>query len=668
MLRFHDEVAGGTGQRPSGINRTAMIRPFLVAALALTGVLAVTPTPHSSAATLDDTPWRLPAPPPRCTTAQADSGDVADCVLVAYPDPSSTGWGHAPAPGVGTGWNWQGYWYNGSPALAGWEATYIAENTTPVAGFGPGYLETHRDAQALFEGFLNEISANGYRVWGVSGYSFRCTSGNGGWSCPSGDPDDLSNHAWGLAIDMNAGTNPIRGYSGVDGQTACLTPIQTDLPQWVIETAERWGLYWGGYGWNSGCQSLDTWRTSVYRDPPHFEFRGTPAQARAIAEFNQQNDPRRRCWNTVAENGETVERCNLNGTPEADWRLPVEVDAPDGAAAALVNLTATGSTARGHLSIDTCAPTEGRSTSAVNFAAGETTAAMAIAPLDGNRFCVGRSTDVHSIVDVVGYLTESGERLWYEPLADRRLLDTRRDPACVGDACITERLGTRDQRPVIPDDPAPRLVNLTITDGVDRGHARLGDCESVADGQFSHINYVGGRSRANLALLPGGPDEPCVWTRTESNVVVDELGRLDAEIGLGWDVQPAERILDTRRCTDAWCEGVPTGGQPFTVDLGATAPAMAVTLTVTGAEQHGYAWIGSTCDALVDGKPATSTVNYAPGAAAANMTIVVPDDGQVCIVVRTDAHVIIDRQAELVDDQTVGLTPATPLRVHDTRD
>ena len=122
-----------------------------------------------------------------------------------------------------------------------------------VAGFGPGWLETHRYAQPLFEGFLNEISANGYDVHGASGYSFRCTSGNGGWSCPTGDPDDLSNHAWGLAIDMNAGTNPIRRYDGIGGNTACQTPMQTDMPKWVIETAERWGLYWGGYGWSSGC-------------------------------------------------------------------------------------------------------------------------------------------------------------------------------------------------------------------------------------------------------------------------------------------------------------------------------------------------------------------------------------------------------------------------------
>jgi hypothetical protein len=211
--------------------------------------------------------------------------------VVFYDDPAETGWGVPPAPGVGDGWVWNGARYNGSPALAGWESTYIEANTEPVAGLRTGTLEFHASARALFEGFLDEITTLGYRVRDASGYGFRCTAGSGGWSCPSGDPDRLSNHAWGLAVDMNSNTNPIRSYSSVDGVTACQTPIVTDMPRWMIQTAEKWGLYWGGYGWNSGCQSLETQRTIVSRDPPHFEFRGTPEQAAAIVAFNLGNDP-----------------------------------------------------------------------------------------------------------------------------------------------------------------------------------------------------------------------------------------------------------------------------------------------------------------------------------------------------------------------------------------
>ena len=110
---------------------------------------------------LDNTPWVLPAPPARCTAQKVETGDVAGCVITFYDEPSSTGWGVPPAPGVGDGWKWSGYWYNGSPALAGWESTYIVSNAQPVAGLRAGTLRTHVGAEALFEGFLDEVSANG---------------------------------------------------------------------------------------------------------------------------------------------------------------------------------------------------------------------------------------------------------------------------------------------------------------------------------------------------------------------------------------------------------------------------------------------------------------------------------------------------------------------------
>ena len=184
-------------------------RSIVVALAAVAGAGVVVAVPAlTPASALDNTPWTLPAPPPRCTADQANAGDVAGCIVAFYDDPSATGWGVPPAPGVGEGWTWSGYRYNGSAALAGWESTWIDANTDAVGGLRAGTLETHAYARALFEGFLNEISANGYRVREASGYSFRCTAGSGGWNCPSGDPDDLSNHAWGLAIDFNSARQP----------------------------------------------------------------------------------------------------------------------------------------------------------------------------------------------------------------------------------------------------------------------------------------------------------------------------------------------------------------------------------------------------------------------------------------------------------------------------
>ncbi len=355
---------GAATRKHRPVNRSTS-RPLQIAWVALALVVgasvanSVRSTPVVEA--LDNTPWVLPSSPPRCTVQQVDSGNVAGCTVTFYDDPAATGWGSPPAPGVGEGWTWNGYWYNGSPALANWEATQIAANSQPVAGLGAGTLKTHVAVRTLFEGFLDEIAANGYRVRDASGYAFRCTSGNGGWTCPSGDPTDLSNHAWGLAIDMNASTNPIRSYSSVNGVTACMTPIQTDLPQWVIQTAEKWGLYWGGYGWNAGCPSTSTQRTVVSRDPPHFEFRGTPQQAAAIASFNLRTNPNVVCRDIVNDAGAEVEQCSLSRLPGAGVRLPVHLDPPDGAVAALINLTATEGTSAGYLTLEDCAARSGTS-------------------------------------------------------------------------------------------------------------------------------------------------------------------------------------------------------------------------------------------------------------------------------------------------------------------
>ncbi len=648
-----------------------MFRSLLLAsALLATGTLSIAaPTPVAQAQ--DNTPWHLPTTPPRCSVQQAESGDVGDCLLAFYADAADTGWGQPPAPGIGDGWEWNGYTYNKSPALAGWETDYIAENTTDVAGMRTGQFQTHVSAQALFEGFLEEIAAKGYRVYGASGYSFRCTSGNGGWSCPSGNPRDLSNHAHGLAIDMNAGTNPIRRYTGTDGQSACATPMATDLPRWVIQTAERWGLYWGGYGWNNGCDSPSTERSSVYRDPPHFEFRGTPSQAAAIADFNLRDDPRRVCFDVVGDDGENTQICNLTGRTEAGWRIPVQLDPPAGAVAAMINLAVTEPGGPGFLTLEDCLPRSGtRGTAAITFAAGQTIATMAVVPLsDDGRFCVYRSTDVHSIVDVVAYLGDEGEPLWFEPSTPTRITDTREQGSC------TPLLECHDgpvpalQRHLVPTSTTDaRIANLAVVDGSNPGFAQAGQCDTVGPDQlFSSINYPDRTARSNLVLIKGGDAGACVLTLTAAHVVVDELGRLTADDGYGWDLSAPYRVLDTRECSSTWCDERPEAGTLIALDLGVDIPAAAVAISVTETQEPGYVTVGR-CDVLEGADPpATANLNHAAGQTITNLALVELDAGEICIYTKASAQVIIDVQAELVADQQIGLLPIAPERAHDSR-
>ncbi|MEJ7801108.1 MAG: M15 family metallopeptidase [Ilumatobacter sp.] len=640
---------------------------FVSFALFTTALVGFSPTAQAA----DAGSWTSPIPPPRCTVAEANSGDVGHCLLSFYHDPATTGWGAPPAPGVGDGWSYTGSGYNGSPALAAWEAAQIGANAGAVAGLAPGRVETHVAVQALFEGFLQEISDRGYRVRDASGYSFRCTTGTGGWSCPSGDPNDLSNHAWGLAVDMNSGTNPIRSYTGVDGGTACAVPIVTDFPQWAIQTAERWGLYWGGYGWNSGCRDTTSERSSVYRDPPHFEFRGTVEQAAAIAAFNVGNDPSAICFDVVDDNGNDIERCNRTGRPEAGWRLPVQVDPPAGATAVMFNLTVTEPTTQGFLTLETCGPVSAdRATSALTFAPDDSVATMAVTPLDDDgRFCVYRSTAVHSIVDVVGFLGADGEPMWFHPSTPTRLTDTRAGGACApSGACHSGPVGSQALHAVPTTDSRPRLANVAVIEGAGPGFLQAGTCDGVGpQREFSNLNYQGDSVRSNLALIDNDISGSCVYALTQTHVIVDELGTLDDVTGYGWSLQQPDRVLDTRDCTPQWCANRPIAGTVLELDLHTDAPAAAIAITATATAAGGFVSAGP-CELFEGGAiPETSNLNHMAGQTVTNLALVELDAGRVCLFTLAAAHVIVDVQAELTVQHVIGLSPVEPTRAHDSR-
>lgn len=138
------------------------------------------------------------------------------------PDAQDRGWGHPDTRG------------------------YRTKNIVKINAGGRD-LWVRREVAHLFKGFIDEIVARGYRIdvgeiddWGYNNRDIR------------NRPGVKSNHSWGLAVDLNSRTNPMGDR------------LVTDMPAWVPECAERWGLYWGG-------------RYKSNPDAMHFEFLGTPA-------------------------------------------------------------------------------------------------------------------------------------------------------------------------------------------------------------------------------------------------------------------------------------------------------------------------------------------------------------------------------------------------------
>lgn len=116
-------------------------------------------------------------------------------------------------------------------------------------------FNVHKKVAPIFQAFITDLVATPYPIdrGTLDDWSYNCRkiAGSTSWS----------NHAWGLAVDINSLTNPMR------------SPLTTDMPSWVrneTNLMNKYGLRWGG-------------EYSGTPDPMHFEFMLTPADADRIA-------------------------------------------------------------------------------------------------------------------------------------------------------------------------------------------------------------------------------------------------------------------------------------------------------------------------------------------------------------------------------------------------
>jgi D-alanyl-D-alanine carboxypeptidase len=107
----------------------------------------------------------------------------------------------------------------------------------------------HKTLAPLVAWLLEETIRRGYDLrpgwcWGYCNRPIRGTS-------------RPSNHSWGLAVDLNAPTNPMR------------SPLSTDMPTWMVQLWKNHGFAWGG-------------EYTGRKDAMHFEFMGRPTDVPVI--------------------------------------------------------------------------------------------------------------------------------------------------------------------------------------------------------------------------------------------------------------------------------------------------------------------------------------------------------------------------------------------------
>lgn len=125
----------------------------------------------------------------------------------------------------------------GGPGISD-DPQWQSENLVTIESGNGESWQVNKLAAAAFQGFLTELEATGYGIKSSGGFNYRPIRGS--------KTGKLSEHGKGLAIDLNAETNPL-------GSEA------TDLPPNVSEIAAKYGLKWGG-------------DFKGRKDPMHFEY------------------------------------------------------------------------------------------------------------------------------------------------------------------------------------------------------------------------------------------------------------------------------------------------------------------------------------------------------------------------------------------------------------
>lgn len=149
----------------------------------------------------------------------------------------------------------------------GWPNCSRDKIATLVVGRNSLRLPVRREVAAIFGELVRKLEASrgaGFRPDWSWGYACRSISGT----------NKPSNHSWGLAIDLDAPQNPYQSAAWHRSQSSSKTGwggirLVSTMPENTPQICEPLMIRWGGF-----------YRSKP--DPMHFEFMGTPEDARRI--------------------------------------------------------------------------------------------------------------------------------------------------------------------------------------------------------------------------------------------------------------------------------------------------------------------------------------------------------------------------------------------------
>ena len=361
-------------------------------------------------------------------------------------------------------------------------------------------------------------------------------------------------------------------------------------------------------------------------------------------------------------------RFDAHGRLAAGERVQLDVVGRGGvdaaAAAVMLNVTAVGPSAPGHLTVYPCTP-DVPFTSNVNYVPGGAFPNAVLAKLSPQgQVCIWAYAETDVIVDVSGYVPTGGAPVPVEPA---RLVESRMDPQQVTVDGRFEHVGRLDAGGIVefdvwgrgqpgeevPDGAEAVFLNVTAIAAGGPGFLTVYPCTAKVP-VVSNLNYEQGQTIPNSVLATvSATGKVCIYTHAAVDVIADVNGYLPAG-GNRQAIDPA-RCADTRTTAEGGntVDGLFLGagrqqpGATYAVTIAGrcnvpdAASAAYVNVTAVHPSEPGFLTVWP-CD---QPQPATSNVNYLPGQVRPNAVlskISLDGNGQICIYTLAETHLIVD--------------------------
>ena len=333
---------------------------------------------------------------------------------------------------------------------------------------------------------------------------------------------------------------------------------------------------------------------------------------------------------------------------------------PSGATAVTGNLTVTGQTSLGYLSIGPVFQNNPTS-STLNFPMNDDRANAVTVALDGNgKLSITYAAPTlgptaHVIFDVTGYFTPNTSGATYHALTPTRLLDTRNGTGGLGvfSSHVAQTFAVTGHGGV-PSGATAVTGNLTVTGQSSLGYLSVGPV-AQNNPTSSTLNFPLNDDRANAVTvaLDGNGKLSITYAAPTSGptaqVIFDVTGYFTPDwSGARYVALAPTRILDSRNGTGLSGAFSSHSARPFQVTGLASVPgfAIAVTgnLTVTQQTSLGYLYIGP----QEKNNPTSSTLNFPMNDDRANaVTVALNTDGSLAVTYAAPtsgptAHAIFD--------------------------